>query len=161
MAYIPGETLHGKVQYIYPYLSGTTRTARVRLSLPNPGIRLKPEMYGQVVIQAPLSRPVVSVPAEAVLDSGEKQLVFLALGKGRFEPRAVKVGMEGADGWREVLEGLKGGEDIVTSAQFLLDSESRTREAIAKMLKSQQAAPGKEGAPAPPAPAAPAAPHRH
>ena len=170
LAYIPGETLHGKVQYIYPYLSGTTRTARVRLSLPNPGIRLKPEMYGQVVIQAPLSRPVVAVPAEAVLDSGEKQMVFLALGKGQFEPRAVKVGMEGADGWREVLEGLKGGEDIVTSAQFLLDSESRTREAIAKMLKAPgheghggPPAPGKGVAPAPPAPkAAPPPPvHKH
>ncbi len=170
LAYIPGETLHGKVQYIYPYLSGTTRTARLRLSLPNPGIRLKPEMYGQVVIQAPLSRPVVSVPGEAVLDSGERQLVFLALGKGRFEPRAVKVGMEGADGWREVLEGLKGGEDIVTSAQFLLDSESRTREAIAKMLKAPGAEPGKVTAPIPgkePAPgpekkAAPPPPaHKH
>lgn len=164
LAYIPGETLHGKVQYIYPYLSGTTRTARVRLSLPNPGLRLKPEMYGQVMIQAPMDKPVVAVPTEAVLDSGEKQLVFLALGKGRFEPRQVKVGMEGADGWREVMEGLKGGEEIVTSAQFLLDSESRTREAVAKMLKSQQATqPGQEGAPAPAKPGAPApaVPHRH
>jgi len=121
-----------------------------------------------VVIQAPLSRPVVSVPAEAVLDSGEKQMVFLALGKGQFEPRAVKVGMEGADGWREVLEGLKGGEDIVTSAQFLLDSESRTREAIAKMLKAPGAEPGKVTAPTlgkEPAPEKKAAPpppvHKH
>jgi Cu(I)/Ag(I) efflux system membrane fusion protein/cobalt-zinc-cadmium efflux system membrane fusion protein len=164
LAYLPGETFRGKVEYIYPYLSGATRTARVRLALPNPGLKLKPEMYGQVVIQSPMDQPVVAVPTEAVLDSGEKQLVFLALGKGRFEPRQVKVGMEAADGWREVTEGLKGGEEIVTSAQFLLDSESRTREAVAKMLKSQQApAPGQEGAPAKPAgPApAPAAPHRH
>lgn len=154
LAYIPGETFHGKVQYIYPYLKGTTRTARVRLSFPNPGIKLKPEMYGQVYIHAPLPQPVVAVPSEAVLDSGEKQIVFIALGKGRFEPREVKLGVEGDGGWREVTSGLKGGEEVVTSAQFLLDSESRTREAIAKMLRT----PGHEahgGAPSPGAPAAP------
>jgi Cu(I)/Ag(I) efflux system membrane fusion protein/cobalt-zinc-cadmium efflux system membrane fusion protein len=164
LAYIPGETLNGTVQYIYPYLSGTTRTAKVRLSLPNPGIRLKPEMYGQVEIHAPMTQPVVAVPTEAVLDSGEQQLVFISLGKGRFEPRQVKVGMEGADGWREIMEGLKGGEEIVTSAQFLLDSESRTREAIAKMLRTREApAPDKEAVPpGPPRPPAPAPPvHRH
>jgi len=167
LAYVPGETFHGKVQYIYPYLKGTTRTARVRLSFPNPKIKLKPEMYGQVYIHAPLPQPVVAVPSEAILDSGEKQLVFIALGKGRFEPREVKLGVEGDGGWREVTSGLKGGEEVVTSAQFLLDSESRTREAVAKMLRSQQQAapaPGKEGTPpakpqAPP-PAAPPA-HKH
>ncbi|MBM4295678.1 MAG: efflux RND transporter periplasmic adaptor subunit, partial [Deltaproteobacteria bacterium] len=161
LAYLPGETFHAQVQYLYPYLSGATRTAKVRLSLPNPGIKLKPEMYGQVYIQAPLPAPVVAVPTEAILDSGEKQLVFIALGKGRFEPRPVKVGVEGDDGWRQVTEGLKGGEEIVTSAQFLLDSESRTREAIAKMLKSQAPPPGKEAAPAPGAPAPIPPGHRH
>jgi len=156
LAYIPGETFHGKVQYIYPYLKGTTRTARVRLSFPNPGLKLKPEMYGQVFIHAPLPRPVVAVPSEAVLDSGEKQLVFLALGKGRFEPREVKLGVEGDGGWREVTAGLKGGEEIVTSAQFLLDSESRIREAIAKMLRTT----GTKTPGGPPAPGAPAAPEK-
>lgn len=152
LAYIPGETLHAKVQYLYPYLSGTTRTAKVRLALPNPGIRLKPEMYGQVYIHAPLAEPTVAVPTEAILDSGEKQMVFIALGKGRFEPRQVKVGVEGDDGWRQITEGLKGGEEIVTSAQFLLDSESRIREAIAKMLRT----PGHEAHGGPPVPGAPA-----
>ncbi len=166
LAYIPGESFHGKVQYIYPYLKGTTRTARVRLSFANPGLKLKPEMYGQVLIYSPLAQPVVAVPTEAVLDSGERQLVFIALGQGRFEPRQVKLGVEGDDGWREVTAGLKGGEEIVTSAQFLLDSESRIREAIAKMLRPQAPtpAPGKEGAPAPkPDAAPPLAPpvHRH
>lgn len=165
LAYVPGETFHGKVQYIYPYLKGTTRTARVRLSFPNPKLKLKPEMYGQVYIHAPLPQPVVAVPSEAILDSGEKQLVFIALGQGRFEPREVKLGVEGDGGWREVISGLQGGEEVVTSAQFLLDSESRTREAIAKMLRSQQpAAPAKEGAPPPkPGAAPPAAPpvHKH
>jgi Cu(I)/Ag(I) efflux system membrane fusion protein/cobalt-zinc-cadmium efflux system membrane fusion protein len=154
LAYIPGETFKGKVQYIYPYLKGTTRTARVRLSFPNPGLKLKPEMYGQVYIHAPLAQPVVAVPGEAVLDSGEKQIVFIALGKGRFEPREVKVGVEGDGGWREVISGLKGGEEVVTSAQFLLDSESRIREAIAKMLRT----PGHEAHGGPPAPGAPPAP---
>jgi len=154
LAYLPGETLHAKVQYLYPYLSGTTRTAKVRLALPNPGIKLKPEMYGQVYLHAPLAEPTVAVPTEAILDSGEKQVVFIALGKGRFEPRPVKVGVEGDDGWRQVTEGLKGGEEIVTSAQFLLDSESRIREAIAKMLR----APGHEAHGGPPAPGKPPAP---
>ncbi|MBI4644177.1 MAG: efflux RND transporter periplasmic adaptor subunit, partial [Deltaproteobacteria bacterium] len=156
LAYIPGETFHGKVQYIYPYLKGSTRTARVRLSFPNPGLKLKPEMYGQVFIHAPLPQPVVTVPSEAILDSGEKQLVFIALGKGRFEPREVKVGVEGDDSLREVTAGLKGGEEVVTSAQFLLDSESRIREAIAKMLRT----PGHEAHGGPPAPGAPAAPEK-
>jgi Cu(I)/Ag(I) efflux system membrane fusion protein/cobalt-zinc-cadmium efflux system membrane fusion protein len=103
-----------------------------------------------------LTQPVVAVPTEAVLDSGEKQLVFIALGKGRFEPRQVKLGLESGDGWRQVTEGLKGGEEIVTSAQFLLDSESRIREAIAKMLRT----PGHEAHGGPLAPGAPAAPEK-
>jgi RND family efflux transporter MFP subunit len=144
---IPGKTFPGQVGYVYPYLQGSTRTAKVRLVFPNPGLKLKPEMFAQVHIESPLPHPVVAVPTEAVLDTGEKQHVFLALGKGRFEPREVKLGVEGSDGWRQVLSGLKGGEEVVTSAQFLLDSESRYREAVAKMLKAPGA--GKEAAPPP------------
>jgi len=166
LSYLPGETFQGKVLYIYPYLSGATRTAKVRLSFANPGLKLKPDMFAQVALKSPLPEAVVAVPSEAVLDSGEKQLVFLALGKGRFEPRPVKLGVEGDDGWRQVTEGLKGGEEVVTSAQFLLDSESRIREAIAKMLKTpSQAGPAAPvpGMGPPPAPAkeAPAPVHRH
>ncbi len=160
LSYLPGETLHGKVLYIYPYLSGATRTAKVRLAFPNPGLKLKPDMFAQVALKSPLPQAVVAVPSEAVLDSGERQLVFLALGKGRFEPRQVKLGVEGDDGWRQVTEGLKGGEEVVTSAQFLLDSESRIREAIAKMLKT----PSQAGQPAPApgqAPAPPPGVHKH
>ncbi len=160
LSYLPDETFQGKVLYIYPYLSGATRTAKVRLAFPNPGLKLKPDMFAQVALKSPLPQAVVAVPGEAVLDSGERQLVFLALGKGRFEPRQVKLGVEGDDGWRQVTEGLKGGEEVVTSAQFLLDSESRIREAIAKMLKT----PSQTGQP-PPAPGqAPAPPpgvHKH
>jgi Cu(I)/Ag(I) efflux system membrane fusion protein len=92
----------------------------------------------------------VVIPSEAVMDTGEKQHVFLALGQGRFEPRQIKVGKRGDDGLVQVLSGLKGGEKVVTSAQFLLDSESRFREAVAQMLKGDEGQAGKkEAAPAP------------
>jgi Cu(I)/Ag(I) efflux system membrane fusion protein/cobalt-zinc-cadmium efflux system membrane fusion protein len=161
LQYIPGETFHGKVQYIYPYLSGATRTAKVRLAFPNPGLKLKPDMFAQVDLTQTMPEPAVVAPSEAVLNTGERQHVFIALGKGRFEPREVKIGMHGDGGLLQVLAGLQGGEEVVTSAQFLLDSESRFREAVALMLKGSEAP--KEGAPgaAPsPAPAAPPV-HKH
>jgi membrane fusion protein, copper/silver efflux system len=151
LTYLPGETFHGRVQYIYPFLKEATRTARVRLVFPNKGLKLKPDMFAQVEMISPLKEPAVVIPAEAVLDTGEKQHVFLALGQGRFEPRQVKVGVRGDDGQVQVLSGLKGGEEVVTSAQFLLDSESRFREAIAQMLKGGEAQEGKKEA-APPLP---------
>ena len=141
--YLPGESFPGKIDYIYPYLKEATRTAKVRLRFPNPGLRLKPEMFAQVKIESPVSHQAVVVPMEAVLDTGLKQHVFIALGQGRFEPREVKLGVYGDDNnYREVISGLKGGEEVVTSAQFLLDSESRFREAVQMMM------PGKgEGTP--------------
>ncbi|MCX5893886.1 MAG: efflux RND transporter periplasmic adaptor subunit, partial [Deltaproteobacteria bacterium] len=180
LQYMPGETFAGRIDYIYPYLKENSRTARVRLRFPNPQLKLKPEMFTQVQIKSPVTKDVAVVPTEAVLDTGLKQHVFIALGGGKFEPREVKLGVYG-DGnqYREVLSGLKGGEDVVTSAQFLLDSESRFREAIQMMLPPQgtpesgkeaapQAMPGmkmegaKEAAPPAPAPAAPMPPgHKH
>jgi len=164
LTYLPGETFHGQVQYIYPYLKEATRTAQVRLAFPNPGLRLKPEMFAQVEIVSPLKEASVVIPQEAVLDTGERQHVFVVTGPGRFEPREVKLGVRGNNGQVQILSGLQGGEEVVTSAQFLLDSESRFREAIAQMLKAPEvkAAPT-VGAPAPAAPAAPAMPpgHRH
>ena len=110
----------------------------MRLRFPNPQLKLKPDMFAQVQIKSPVTKEVVVVPTEAVLDTGLKQHVFIALGGGKFEPREVKLGVYG-DGnqYREVLSGLKGGEEVVTSAQFLLDSESRFREAIQMMLPPQ------------------------
>ncbi len=137
--YMPGETFQGKIDYIYPYLKEATRTAKVRLRFANPGLKLKPEMFAQVKIESPVSHQAVVVPMEAVLDTGLKQHVFIALGQGRFEPREVKLGVYGnGNNVREVISGLSGGEEVVTSAQFLLDSESRFREAIQLMM------PGKE-----------------
>jgi Cu(I)/Ag(I) efflux system membrane fusion protein/cobalt-zinc-cadmium efflux system membrane fusion protein len=145
--YLPGETFPGKIDYIYPYLKEATRTAKVRLRFSNPGLKLKPEMFAQVRIESPVVHNAVVVPADAVIDTGLKQHVFIALGQGRFEPREVKLGVLGNDGQREVLAGLKGGEDVVTSAQFMLDSESRFREAVQMMLPGQEAEAKKEGTP--------------
>ncbi len=177
LQYMPGETLTGRIDYIYPYLKEASRTVRVRLRFPNPQLKLKPEMFAQVQIKSPVTKEAVVVPTEAVLDTGLKQHVFIALGGGKFEPREVKLGVYGNDNqYREVLSGLKGGEEVVTSAQFLLDSESRFREAVQMMLPPQGApAPGREGASqampgmkmegakeAPPPPAAPMPPgHQH
>ena len=153
LEYLPGKTFPGTIDYIYPYLKGATRTAKIRLRFPNPKLELKPEMFAQVKIESPVSqKEVVVVPTEAVFDTGLKQHVFLALGKGRFLPREVKLGVEGNGGVREVLSGLKGGEDVVISAQFLLDSESRFRQAVQLMLppaKEGKKAGGPKAAPAP------------
>jgi Cu(I)/Ag(I) efflux system membrane fusion protein/cobalt-zinc-cadmium efflux system membrane fusion protein len=159
--YLPGKSFSGKIDYIYPYLKEATRTAKVRLRFANPGLRLKPEMFAQVKIESPVSHQAVVAPSDAVIDTGLKQYVFIALGGGRFEPREVKLGVLGDDGLREVLSGLKGGEDVVTSAQFMLDSESRFREAVQMMLPPQEkagtpsATPGAKPAEKPPAATAP------
>jgi len=136
--YLPGETFQGKIDYLYPYLKEATRTAKVRLRFPNPGLRLKPEMFARVKIESPVVHNAVVVPADAVIDTGLKQHVFIALGGGRFEPREVKLGVLGNDGLREVLAGLQGGEDVVVSAQFMLDSESRFREAVQMMMPGME-----------------------
>jgi RND family efflux transporter MFP subunit len=146
--YLPGETFQGKIDYIYPYLKEATRTAKVRLRFPNPGLKLKPEMFVQVKIESPVTHQAVVVPTSAVIDTGLKQHVFIALGQGRFEPREVKLGVYGdGNNVREVISGLSGGEEVVTSAQFLLDSESRFREAIQLMMPGQESEGKKEGAP--------------
>jgi RND family efflux transporter MFP subunit len=145
--YLPGENFPGKIDYIYPYLKEATRTAKVRLRFSNPGLKLKPEMFAQVKIDSPVSHQAVVVPADAVIDTGLKQHVFIALGQGRFEPREVKLGVLGNDGLREVLAGLKGGEDVVTSAQFMLDSESRFREAVQLMMPGMDMGEKKGGLP--------------
>jgi RND family efflux transporter MFP subunit len=171
LQYLPGETFQGRIDYIYPYMKEATRTARVRLRFPNPGLKLKPEMFAQVKIESPVVHNAVVVPSDAVLDTGLKQHVFIALGKGRFEPREVKLGVLGNDGLWEVLSGLKGGEEVVTSAQFMLDSESRFREAVQMMMpslekeslkeKTPPAMPGMKMEEKPPPPPAMPAGHKH
>ncbi len=119
----PGTTFRGNVSYIYPSLNTDTRTVRVRVELPNPGLKLKPGMYGNVTLHTDAIHTLV-VPKEAVLETGLRQLVFLDRGQGRYEPAPVKLGRRSQDDV-EVLEGLKEGDRIVTSANFLLDAESK------------------------------------
>jgi len=142
LAYLPGTRLHGKVLFIYPYLNTKTRTAKVRLQFSNPAYQLKPGMYADIYLKASLGDNALVVPQEAVIFSGVRRLVFVSLGKGRFRPQEVKIGVEVNQNEYQVLDGLQEGEQIVLSAQFMLDSESRLQEAIQKMLELRQRAPG-------------------
>ncbi|WP_419657757.1 CusB: cation efflux system protein [Desulfosarcina variabilis str. Montpellier] len=140
LAYIPGKRYAGEVLFIYPFLDPKTRTARLRLSFPNPDNLLKPGMYANVVLKSVLPGPRLVVPQEAVIDSGVRKRVFVSRGKGKFDAREVTLGVEGGDYLFEVIDGLTEGEQIVVSGQFMLDSESRLKEAIAKMLEARTGA---------------------
>jgi len=132
--YLPGSVFESKVSYVYPFLDPKTRTARVRLELPNRDGLLKPDMFANVVIETDVRSHALAVPEEAVIRSGKRNLVVVALGDGRFEPRDIVTGLDSGDGWLEVREGLTDGERVVTSGQFLIDSESKLQEALAKFL---------------------------
>jgi len=138
LSYIPGKIFAGKVLYVYPFLTAKTRTAKLRLEFPNPDFQLKPNMYANVELESAIAKDGLVIPQEAVIDSGIHKVVFVVLGKGKFQPREVKLGAEGNDNEFQILEGLKENEQIVISAQFMLDSESRLREAIQKMLEVRQ-----------------------
>jgi Cu(I)/Ag(I) efflux system membrane fusion protein len=131
LSYDPGTALQGRIAFLYPTLDPQTRTAKVRFELANPGERLKPGMYANVELKIPLGTRLV-VPTDAILDSGERQLIFIHLGGGQLEWRTVKPGVRAGD-WVEVVEGLKEGEHVVTSANFLLDSESQLKAAVSGM----------------------------
>jgi len=127
----------GEVDFIYPYLDQKSKANTVRLVFDNHDQVLKPDMYATVRIYTQAARDAMAVPSEAVIHSGKRQIVFVTRGDGKFEPREVKVGAESEDGYVQVISGLFDYEQVVVSGQFLLDSESRTREAIAKMRKVQ------------------------
>jgi Cu(I)/Ag(I) efflux system membrane fusion protein/cobalt-zinc-cadmium efflux system membrane fusion protein len=137
----------GKVDYIYPYLDRKTRDVNVRLVFPNPDLELKPEMYANVRIASRLGHAVTAVPEGAVIRTGKRNVAFVAKGGGKFEPRDVVPGPEGQEGFVQVMAGLQPGEEVVTSAQFLLDSESRLKEAIQKMLEAKSGKQSKEEQP--------------
>jgi len=146
---IPGKTFTGKVTFIYPHVEHMTRTLMVRATFDNPDFELKPGMYADAnVITEPLP-DALQVPQEAVIDTGTRQIVFLAEGGGRFSPRTVRMGIRGDDDRLQIVEGLAVGEMVVTSGQFLMDVESRTNEAIAKLTGGSPSA-----APSAPMPAA-------
>jgi Cu(I)/Ag(I) efflux system membrane fusion protein len=120
--YLPGRSWRGKVTYVAPTVEAATRTIKVRLEIDNPGNDLKPDMYADVVLRPFLGSGLI-LPQSAVIDTGDRQIVFVDLGGGQFEPREVQLGLK-VDGGRQVLSGLEDGERVVTSANFLLDSES-------------------------------------
>jgi Cu(I)/Ag(I) efflux system membrane fusion protein len=139
LPYVPGQTFEGRVLYIYPYLEKQTRQVTVRLEFDNPTSLLKPGMYVNVELKSTLSREATLVSRSAVIDTGERQVAFASLGEGRFEPRDVQIGVETDDGMVQVLSGLKPGEMVVVSGQFLIDSEAKIRDAMAKMVRGNLA----------------------
>ncbi len=133
----PTQPIDGTVTFIYPDLKAETRTARVRIEVENPEGRLKTDMYADVVFRIGADRaPVVAVPDSAVIDSGTRQVVLIAKGEGRFEPRPVKLGVRG-QGYVEVREGINAGESVVTSATFLLDAESNLNAALKSFVQPE------------------------
>lgn len=133
LTYFPGESFEGIVRFIEPEVSEKTRTVRLRLQVPNPDARLRVGMFATVKFEPVVVRDALTVPSQALLRTGERDLVVVAIGSGRFAPRQVVVGTEG-EGVAQILSGLEPGEEIVTSAQFLIDSESNLRAAIQKLL---------------------------
>ena len=131
LSYEPGTVLNGIVGFVYPTLDPKTRTAKVRVELDNADEKLKPDMYANVELQADLGTKL-AIPQDAVIESGQKQVVFLHHGGGRLEPRLIQTGAK-TGAWYEVIEGLKEGDHVVTSANFLIDSESRLKAVVDSM----------------------------
>jgi RND family efflux transporter MFP subunit len=137
LSYFPGVTYRGRVRYIEPEVSEKTRTLQLTLDVPNRDGRLRVGMYATVEFEPVAAADALTVPAEAVLRTGQRDLVIVALGGGRFAPREVVLGPR-ANGAVQILEGLADGDEVVTSAQFLIDSESNLREVIQKMIAAKR-----------------------
>jgi RND family efflux transporter MFP subunit len=131
LSYYPAKTWNGRISFIYPTVDPSTRTLKVRIEFPNPDFKLKPQMFADVELKINYGSQIV-VPQEAVLDSGKEQRVFVAKGDGYFEPHAITTGAK-LDGQVVVLSGLKAGETVVSSGNFLVDSESRLKSATSSM----------------------------
>ena len=148
LPFAAGQVFSGKITYIYPYLNSETRTAKARIELVNPGLELKPDMYANIKIDAGTVSDALAIPGNAILRSGKGQTVFVAESEGRFSPRQVTSGIIDDSGFVQILSGLKEGEKVVVSAQFMLDSESTLREVVRKMI-APTADPAVLGGPAP------------
>jgi len=132
LSYLPGKTWQGKVEYIYPSLDPKTRTLKVRLRFENPGEQLKPNMYANVKIFGGAKENTIVIPLEGLIRSGREERVIIALGEGRFEARQVLAGIESGN-YVEIIKGVKAGENIVISGQFLIDSEASMRGSLTRM----------------------------
>ena len=139
--YFPGETIRGTVEFIEPEMSEQTRTLTVKIAVPNPEGRLRQGMFATVVFDPVLVRGALTVPTDSVLRTGRRNVVIVALGGGRFEPRELELGQL-SEGLAEVRSGLAAGDEVVTSSQFLLDSESRLQVAVQKMIDAAPASGG-------------------
>jgi Cu(I)/Ag(I) efflux system membrane fusion protein/cobalt-zinc-cadmium efflux system membrane fusion protein len=135
-AYDPNLLLEGRIDYIYPYLDAKIRTAKIRIVVPNQRLDLRPDMYVDVLLDAQSRKNAVVIPKNAVIRSGERNIVFIALGEGRFIPHEIELGLETSE-YYEVTSGLASGTSVVTSAQFLLDSEAKLMEAIQRRLQAR------------------------
>lgn len=131
LSYLPGKRFEGEVSFVYPTLDSQTRTLLVRVEFPNPGLALKPDMFADVVLRADLGTRL-SIPDSAVLETGTRSVVFVESEEGTFEPREVEIGLRLESDY-EVLKGLSVGERVVVSGNFLIDSESRLKAALAGM----------------------------
>ncbi len=156
---LAGRQFDGEIVFVNPVVSADTRTATARLAFKNPGYLLKPGMFGTVDLDVKVADKAVQAPREAIIQTGVRTIAFVVRPGGVFEPREVRVGAETESGVVEILSGLAPGDTVVTSGQFLLDTESRTREAIEKLTKKNLLAPGGKK-PAPQAPEAHPA-HEH
>ena len=134
-----GETFRGKVAFVLPELKPETRTAQIRIELPNPGHKLLHRMYADVTIDTGSEAAVLAVPESAVIDSGNRQVAIIEVGEGRFKPQAVRLGRRGG-GQVEILEGLSEGDKIVTRANFLIDAESNLQAAFTALVAGDGAA---------------------
>lgn len=136
--YQPGNTLRGRIRFIYPYFNEKTRTLKLSIELPNPGRRLRKGMYANVIFRVPTAEDVLVVPENSVLRSGMRDLVVIDLGDGTFQVRPVQLGLSSA-GVVEIKEGVREGEQVVVSSQFLIDSESNLQEAIRQLTSRREA----------------------
>ncbi len=141
----PDESFEGEVIFIHPHVDPMTRTAMVRLAVPNQALMLRPGMYATARLEIEITPRAIVVPREAIIDTGARQVAFVALDMGHFEPRKVEMGASGGEGLVQVLSGLAPGEQVVVSGQFLLDAESRMKEAIQRFLR-EKAGPAPERA---------------
>ena len=137
LASVPGKIFSGRLGYIYPYAEVKTRTTKVRVIFDNPDQLLRPDMFAEVTIHSDVNKNAIVIPAQAVIRSGARSQVFVVTEPGKFEPRLVTLGIE-SSGKVAVLSGLTEGEEVVTSAQFMVDSESKLREATEKMMQQLQ-----------------------
>ncbi|SDU50529.1 efflux RND transporter periplasmic adaptor subunit [Desulfobacula phenolica] len=139
LSYHPGKIYNGKISFIFPYLQQKTRDVIIRIDFDNKNDDLKPDMFVRIKIKTGAGKIGISIPSEAVIHSGEKKIVFVARGDGKYTPREIQTGIYLDNGRVEILSGLAQEDSVVISGQFLLDSESKLKEAIQKMIESKSA----------------------